>query len=40
LDSAKGKNDKAIQRNRESILRRWFPEARAERKFKDPFGKR
>lgn len=39
LDSVEGKNNKEIQRKRESILRKWIPEASSERKFADP-GKR
>lgn len=39
LDSVEGKNQKTIASKREQVLRKWIPEARTTRKFKDP-GKR
>lgn len=39
LDSVEGKNNKVIASKREQVLRKWIPEARSTRKFKDP-GKR
>lgn len=39
LDSVEGKNNKTIRSKREQVLRKWIPEARSTRRFKDP-GKR
>ena len=36
LDEVEGKNKREIKRKRDQVLARWFPEARSEKKFKDP----
>lgn len=40
LESVEGKNSRTIQSKRESILRKWIPEARETRKFRDPGAKK
>ena len=36
LESVEGKNNNEISRKRKAVLERWFPEARAKKKFRSP----
>jgi hypothetical protein len=40
LESVEGRNARTVKSKREQILRNWIPEARAQRRFKDPGRKR